>query len=116
MLEELKARLSKLSKTTLQIYAQGNYPKGTIVQHVAKWQNDGTDRGVTPARFVEAAEKQAKEWRRAITEAVDWFLSGDETVINSVGFQISQDIGRACNRIRTGQLKSSFEYRIIDEP
>ena len=115
MFEKMLKGLREIDGKTIEIFAKGEYPvkAKTKVQHVAKWQNDGTTRGVTPAQFVETAEAANQGWRGMIAKGVDEMLLGKG--INSIKWVakiIANDIGIACNRIRTGQLKRSFTYRI----
>jgi len=118
----------------IQIYAKGRYPvkAKTKVQDVAKYQNDGTTRGVTPAKFAEEAAAQNDNWSKIVSEAVDKAMFGttltanpfgkdERTKVNhmflvwhikEIGKRMASDISRACQRIKTGRLKSSFTFRL----
>jgi hypothetical protein len=118
MLEQIKnlrKKLEKLGRKELRIRAGGRYPNKyrTEVQKVAKWQNDGTDRGVTPARFVEKAASARNNWQQSNAAAVwDFLTGGGDVALLKLGLQISSDISAACDRIKTGRLKSSFNPEI----
>lgn len=109
-LERMKAELRDLSRATVQIKAVGRYPvkAATKVADVAVYQNDGTDRGITPAKFVERAEAQASGWSEEIADSVSKSLEGDGAALQVLGTQIAADIGDMCDRIKTGRLKASF--------
>jgi hypothetical protein len=118
MLHELRQDLQRLGRTTVEIYAQGEYPtkSRTPVQHVAKYQNDGTET-IKPARFVERATGRHRGWQAPIFRAAGSFLfnNGDfNQVLTDAGLRISFDINRTVNRIKTGRLKRSFRPRIIE--
>lgn len=134
MFESLVYNLRKINGKEIQIYAKGRYPvkAKTLVQNVAKWQNDGTDRGVTPAHFVEEAEAANNGWSEELLNAMDQsmfgtaiksnpFSEGEKITITGVfsmnpfqelGRRIAADISKHCNRIRTGRLKRSFTFKI----
>jgi len=118
MLEEvrkLQNRLRKLGTKEIRIKATGRYPNKyrTPVANVAKWQNDGTDRGVTPARFVERAAAAHGDWQGDSAQAVwDFLTGGGDVALIKLGIQISEAISAQCDRIKTGRLKSSFTPEI----
>ena len=134
MFELLIKHLRQMEGKEIHIYAKGNYPvkAKTKVQNVAKWQNDGNTRGVTAAHFVEDAAAESGNWSEALLKAMDEavfgttiktnpFAEGERVTITGVfsmdpfkelGKRIADDIGRHCNRIRTGRLKRSFTFRI----
>lgn len=134
MFELLIGHLRKINNREIQIYAKGHYPvkARTKVQDVAKYQNDGTDRGVTPAHFVEDAAAENDNWSKELLKAMDDaafgtviksnpFAEGEKVKVTGVfsmdpfkelGRRIAADISRHCNRIRTGRLKRSFTFRI----
>lgn len=102
--------MERLAKKRVQVKAVGEYPdkRNTKVQDVAKYQNDGTDRGIEPARFVERAESDADHWNDEVDDALDKYTDGYEQALHVLGSQVSADIGDMCDRIRTGRLKKSF--------
>jgi hypothetical protein len=116
LFDDLEKRLDDLGDTTVEVYAEGNYPdkKETKVQNVAVWQNDGTER-IKAAKFVEAAVKKHREWKTEMGRAIARFLNGEEKAFEKFGARIAEDIGIAVNRIDTGRLKRSMVYRIKDE-
>jgi len=91
------------------ISAKGNYPKGTPVQHVAHYQNDGTAT-IKAAHFVEDAVERNDGWKDIVFESVSKYLAGNEWKLDLAGLRIAHDIRDAVNRIKTGQLKSSFRH------
>lgn len=97
----------------LRVVAKGNYPKGTEVQHVCFWQNNGTDR-IKAARFVEKAARSNYQWRRVLNVSFKAFLDGKSNSLMPAISRIAADIGKAVNRIDTGQLKTSMEPEIIE--
>ncbi len=111
MLDLLEKNLKKLSRMEIQIYADGFYPKGTKVSHVAKWQNDGTEK-IKPARFVETAERK-HGWATLINQSVAKYLDGDIFELIVMGRRIAGDINLEVNRIDTGRLKQSMRYKIV---
>jgi len=118
MFEEMRKALHRLDGTTLEIYAQGEYPTKarTEVQKVAKWQNDGTEK-IKPARFVERAYGRHRGWAGPINKAAIDYLFRDgnfEQVLQDVGLKISYDINVMVNRIKTGRLKASMRPRIVE--
>jgi hypothetical protein len=114
MFEEAIRALQKLEQAELQIYASGEYPtkQRTKVQAVAHYQNDGTDRGVKPARFVEKAASKNRNWVNPWGQSVLKYIGGDQSAIMDLGLRISYDINTAVNRIKTGRLKKSMLPRI----
>ena len=124
MFEQLIAELEALEGTEIQIQAGGEYPEkrdpdgGQLhVAKVAKWQNDGTDRGVKPSRFVERAGRRNRGWASPVFKAIGrvLFKNGDMMFeLNDAGLKISEDISRMCDRIRTGRLKKSFRPKVIE--
>jgi hypothetical protein len=110
----MRSKFKTLGKTTVRVKAVGRYPtkSRTPVQDVAHYQNDGTSRGVTPARFVERAESSAGNWEEEIDEAIESTIDGNEAALQVLGTQIADDIGDMCDRIRTGKLKKSFRREI----
>ena len=94
MFEDMYKRLNQIDGMKLQIYAQGRYPskkkqktfaesvqygdkftlkwsgKGKpMVQQVAKWQNDGTER-VKPSHWVNKLSERMFYWRKPMFEAI----------------------------------------------
>ncbi len=112
MFESLRKRLKELDGMTIEIRAEGEYPtkSRTKVQHVAKYQNDGTDRGIKPARFVEKAARNHRYWQNPIFRAVGKYISGHGLGrdLQQVGLRMAYDVNIAVNRIKTGRLKKSF--------
>jgi len=122
MLESLLKQLDALEKTTIEIRAEGNYPetsgyrsraaaRGTKVQDVAVYQNDGTPT-ITASHFVERSASSHRGWATPIFRAVSKYLDGLERELDTVGLQIAYDINVAVDRIKTGRLKKSFGYEI----
>jgi hypothetical protein len=113
-LNRMRSELQNLSRSTVQIKAVGKYPvkAGTKVADVAVYQNDGTNRGITPAKFVERSEAQASGWSDEIDDAVSRAIEGDGAALQILGAQIAADIGDMCDRIDTGRLKASFRPEI----
>ena len=114
MFEDEIKRLKRVDGKTVEIYATGEYPvkAQTKVQAVAHYQNDGT-KTISPARFVETAEKRADGWRGLFIRAIENVIRGggiDE--LRAIGRIIAKDINAAVNRIDTGRLKRSMRYRI----
>jgi hypothetical protein len=112
---EILSQLRELEKMELQISAVGTYPRknGPKVQKVAKWQNDGTDRGITPARFVETAEDRHRGWQDFLADAIGGFVfDGELRPIRTAGRRIARDINDAVNRIDTRRLKHSMRHLI----
>lgn len=98
----------------MDIWAEGEYPtkSRTPVQHVAKYQNDGTEH-IKPAMFVEKAKRKHRSWQRVVFLAMAAFaMKGEIDAINQMGLRISYDINNEVNRIRTGRLKKSFRPKI----
>jgi len=115
MFSELLKNLRELGRTRITIKADGEYPTKykTPVQHVAKYQNDGTDRGVKPSRFVERAEKQHRGWKSERDKATaDFLAEGNSYPIEQLGKKIAHDISVMVDRIKTGLLKRSFRAHI----
>jgi hypothetical protein len=112
MFESLLKRLKELDGSEILIRAEGEYPTKarTKVQAVAKYQNDGTDRGIKPAHFVEYAASQHSYWQEPIFQAIGKYMSGHGLGydLRQVGLRIAYDINVAVNRIKTGRLKKSF--------
>lgn len=114
-LRKLRGRLEKLQKKEIRIKSGGVYSTKyrTPVANVAKWQNDGTDRGVTPAKFVEKAASAHSNWRSETSKATwDFLTGGGDVALIKLGLQISEGISAMCNRVKTGRLKSSFTPEI----
>lgn len=100
---------------------------GTLVQHVSKYQNDGTQY-IKPAQYVERAARRARYWQTPVFRAVynGVFEKGRHDfsdLIMDIGLNASYDINKMVNRIRTGRLKKSHRpylkgrtdvYRYID--
>ena len=114
LLRSLKANLKSLGEIELVIENPGNYPdkRRTLVAHVAKYQNDGTDRGVKPSHFVERAERQKRAWKAPLQRAVFHWLFRDNRAMHEVGRKIRYDINAKCDRIRTGRLFQSFRFEM----
>ncbi len=77
------------------------------------YQNDGTERGIKPSRFVERAEKKARGWSSEIADAVGKYLfDGDPTALLRLGVKIADDITVMIDRIDTRRLKGSMKVTI----
>ncbi len=77
------------------------------------YQNDGTDRGITPSKFVERAEKKARNWSREVGDAIGKYLfDGDPTALLRLGVKIADDITIMIDRIDTRRLKGSMKVTI----
>jgi hypothetical protein len=62
MLESLLKNLRSLEKTEISIRAEGEYPdRGTPVQDVAVYQNDGTEY-IKASHFVERKARSKRGW------------------------------------------------------
>ena len=107
MLERLLRNLQKLETKKIVIKAEGNYPRGTPVQHVAHYQNDGTEK-IKPAKFVEAAQRKAGHWKRSAHKAIAKYLDDAESALMDLGIEVAFDVNEAVNRIKTGRLKHSM--------
>jgi hypothetical protein len=121
MLEQLREDLERLGNTTIEVYAHGRYPvkQKTPVQHVAKYQNDGTET-IRASRFVQRAAGSRRGWQKPIFSAVGKFLfkkSGNtdlDNLLSSAGNEIAQDINNRVDRIKTGRLKTSMRAVVIE--
>ena len=115
---QIRQRLRDLEKTKLVVRSVGTYPtkQRTPVADVARYQNDGTDRGIEPSRFIERAQESSDNWSDEISDGVaDKVLHGDSGGLKSAAKKMAQDISATCDRIRTGQLKSSFEGEVTHD-
>ena len=84
----------------------------TLVADVCRYQNDGTE-NITPSHFIERAEAENDGWHEELDAAVTAFLAGDgEIVLKNVAKKIADDILIKCDRVKTGQLKLSFQGKI----
>jgi hypothetical protein len=82
---------------------------------VCRYQNDGTET-ITPAKFIERARAQAVGWDDEIDASIAAFLAGGgDPALMAAARKIAADISRVCDRIRTGQLKASFQGKINNE-
>lgn len=111
-LSKIIRRLKKLDGQSITIKAVGVYPtKGqTKVQDVAVYQNNGTTRGVQPAKFVEAAERaNSSKWSKQIEDALDSLLDGSDRAMIRAGDQVAKDINQTVNRIDTHRLQHSMK-------
>jgi hypothetical protein len=117
LLKSLMEQTRSLGKLELQIKAKGYYPTGKriAVQKVAKWQNDGNDRGVKPSDFVERAARSKRYWEVPLQKAVGKWLSGNERELSKVGQKMAQDINKKVDRIDTGRLRESFISLIMKD-
>jgi hypothetical protein len=80
---------------------------------VAAFQNNGTDRGVTPAHFVEDAEREhEREWSEAVDKGIQAYMDGDERELQKAGDRIAKDIMDQIDRVKSGTLKKSMEATI----
>ncbi len=118
MFKDLRKQLADLHGTQIQIYGSGEYPtkRRTKVQHVAKYQNDGTERGIKPARFVEKSARKHRHWKTVIYKAATNIMFRNANLkqaLDDAGLRVSYDINRTINRIKTGRLKASMRPRII---
>jgi hypothetical protein len=114
-LEKWIRNLKRLQNKSIVVIAEGHYPTraATPVQHVSKYQNDGTDRGVTPAKFVEKAERENwREWKKDVGKAILEAMDGDNAPLKKAAKNIADDIGKAVDRIDTGRLKKSMRGKI----
>jgi len=133
MFELLREQLKFIGRKRVQVYAKGRYPlkrgrktfykdgkRGTAVQDVAHYQNDGTDK-IKAARFVESAELHNRGWaldlHKMLADIYDQASRGIYSLdpIKRLGEKMAKDISVACNRIDTGRLKRSFTYRILNK-
>lgn len=78
------------------------------------YQNDGTAR-ITPSHFVERAAAQADDWTADIDKVLVAYLLGEGADLLSPARKMAADISQECDRVRTGQLKASFEGEIVNE-
>jgi hypothetical protein len=85
--------------------------RGTEVQHVAKYQNDGTNT-IKASHFVERAARRARGWATPVFRAVDKYLDGLEWELDTAGLKIAYDINNMVDRIDTGRLKHSFGHQV----
>jgi hypothetical protein len=118
MFKDLLKQLKDLHGTQIQIYGSGRYPtkQRTKVQDVAKYQNDGTDRGIKPAKFVEKAARKARSWKGPVYKAATEIMfrnANMKQALEEAGLKMSFDINRMINRIKTGRLKASMRPRIV---
>jgi hypothetical protein len=113
LLSPLINQVKKLGEIELQISAAGAYKdkRGTRVQDVAVYQNNGT-KYIKPAQFVQRAEKRHRFWITRLQRAVGKWLSGDEREMTEVGRIMARNINRSVNRIDTRRLKTSFRHLI----
>ena len=115
MFEEMIRQLDELDGLEIEISAKGVYPnrQRTPVQHVAKFQNDGTEH-IEPARFVEEAERRNKRWwiDRLAEGAFEFVFEGHERDLHKAGRIMARDINDAVNRIDTRRLRRSFRHVI----
>lgn len=113
MFENLLSRLQRLNQKRVEVKATGNYPnkRQTKVADVAVYQNNGTET-ISAARFVEKAAQINGHWRHETGKAVSAFVEGDFSSLQLLGNEMADDIGIACNRIKTGQLKASFDAEV----
>lgn len=110
-LDAILRRLKKLEGQSITVKAIGVYPvkRQTKVQDVAVYQNNGTTRGVQPAKFVETAEAQnLSKWSKLIEEALPALMGGRDLHMVLAGDVIARDIGKAVNRIDTHRLQQSM--------
>lgn len=116
-LQRMLRNAQALAGTSIEIKAVGEYPvrARTRVADVAKWQNDGTDRGVTPSQFVERAGVENSDWELSAYQAIDGVLEGDSAALRVLGSEVAADIGDMCDRVKTGRLKRSFRAEISEE-
>ena len=98
----------------MTVQSQGRYPTKarTLVADVARYQNDGTEK-ITPSKFIERARAQAVGWDDEIDAALaEFFAGGGDAALMAAARKIAADISRVCDRIKTGQLKASFEGKV----
>ena len=111
MFDDVIRRLDDLDGMVVKIAAKGRYPvkARTLVQNVAKWQNDGTER-IKPAKFVEMAEgRHLRMWLFLLAQgAFELVFDGEDRGIRKAGWTMAEDINKAVNRIDTGRLRESF--------
>jgi hypothetical protein len=95
----------------------GRYPpekSSTLVADVCRYQNDGTDR-IAASKFIERADADADGWQGEIDAAIGRYLkTGDIEHIRLLADKVAADISRMCDRVRTGQLKASFEGKVTE--
>ncbi len=121
MLKDLRA----IEATEIQIQAEGVYPGPrsklkTKVAHVAKYQNDGTER-IKASHFVERAAKGRRYWKTKIWKAISDILFKGGKINNQLEqvarMHIAYDIGYIyCDRIDTGRLRKSFVAVLKENP
>lgn len=98
----------------MTVRSKGKYPtkSQTLVADVCRYQNDGTAT-ITPSRFIERAEEESDGWNEEFQKAIDEYLAGGgKAAFDAAVKKIAADISRTCDRVRTGQLKASFEGKI----
>jgi len=116
--EEMIRRVEKLATTEVRVTSPGKYPTNqqTPVADVARYQNDGTSRGVTPSRFIERAQAAASWWIDELTSAVNLYIAeGLQTEMTRVAGAMARDVSAMCDRIKTGRLKQSFTGEVSNE-
>ncbi len=91
--------------------SKGRYPvkSRTLVADVCRYQNDGTEK-ISPSQFIERAEAAADVWQDEMDLAISRYLEGGgDTELEAAAKKIAADISVMCDRVKTGQLKASFE-------
>lgn len=94
--------------------SQGRYPvkSKTLVADVCRYQNDGTEK-ISPSKFIERAEAAADAWQDEMDLALSRYLDGGgDAELEAAAKKIAADISVMCDRIKTGQLKASFEGEV----
>lgn len=121
LLDPLRKDLHRLGGTTIEIRAVGRYPtkQRTPVQHVAHYQNDGTEK-IKPAQFVQKTARRKRYWQRPLYSSVGKFIFKKRggmdlnNLLAIVGRQIADDINFSVNRIKTGRLRTSMRAVVIE--
>ena len=117
-LEKLLRNLKKLGQAEVTVESPGTYKNKyqTPIADVHRYQNDGTTRGVTPAQYVERAEKASDHWSEEIGEGMDAMLeTGSEAALRKAADEMAQDISDTCDRVRTRTLKESFRGKVTSK-
>lgn len=114
-IRRMRLQAEALRRVSVSVESPGEYPvkRRTPVSDVCRYQNDGTDRGITPSKFIERAEASANEWESEISKGIDEFLEGLDTgPLKAAADIIAKDISNMCDRVDTGRMKRSFEGKI----
>lgn len=113
-LKKVEKQLRSLERTEVFVKADGSYPvrAKTKVQHVAKYQNDGTEK-IKPSHFVQRAEKKYRYWHRPLDIAVGrWIFRNESRPMDRLAKEIAHGITLHVDRIDTGRLRASIRGRV----